>query len=200
MIAGLKDSYAIIVRSDMYAFNFSVQAMEAAYNSLNKKIVKFIIWVVLFFAVCLSGFSQNKKNAVVLELAGKAFSYYDISYERYLCEKFHLGIGIGLEGVSKGYSQSGEHTDFDFRFPLYCAYTFGKKKHHVMTEIGVTFEEHWHTGIGIYTDLWPFISGGYEYRGSKIIIRIPIYLTYVGPNEWWPSVLPWAGLGIGVPF
>ena len=184
----------------MYIFNFSVQVIEIACNYFHKRIIKFIIWIVVFSAVCLNGFSQNKKNAVVLELAGKAFSYYDVSYERYLLEKFHLGIGVGMEGISKGYSQSGDHTDFDFRFPIYGAYTFGKKKHHVMTEIGVTFEEHWHTGIGVYTDLWPFISGGYEYRGSKVIIRVPIYLVYVGPNEWWPSVLPWAGLSIGVPF
>jgi hypothetical protein len=174
--------------------------MEIDYNSFFKRIAKSIIGVVVISAVSLEGFSQFKKNAVVLEIAGKAFSYYDISYERYLSAKFHLGVGVGLEGISKGLSQTGEHTDFDFRFPVYGAYTFGKKKHHVMTEIGMTFEEHWHTGIGIITDLWPFISGGYEYRGKKIFIRVPVYLTYVGPNEWWPSVLPWAGLSIGVPF
>jgi len=160
----------------------------------------FNLWVVTFSAVCLNGFPQNKKNAVVLEIAGKAFSYYDVSYERYLFEKFHLGIGVGFESASKGFSQSGEHTDFDFRFPIYAAYAFGKKKHKIMTEIGVTFEEHLHTGIGIITDLWPFISGGYEYHGEKIIVRFPIYLVYVGPNSWWPSVLPWAGLSLGVPF
>lgn len=160
----------------------------------------FNLWVIVFSAVCLNGFSQNKKNAVVLELAGKAFSYYDVSYERYFLKKFHLGIGVGMEGISKGYSQSGDHIDFDFRFPIYGAYTFGKKKHHIMTEIGVTFEEHWYTCIGVTTGLWPFISGGYGYHGDKIIIRIPIYLVYVGPNAWWPSVLPWAGLSLGVPF
>jgi len=62
---------------------------------------KFIIWVFVFSAVCLNGFSQYKKNAVVLELAGKAFSFYDISYERYLSERLHLGAGVGLEGASK---------------------------------------------------------------------------------------------------
>jgi hypothetical protein len=51
--------------------------MEIAFSSFNKRIVKFILWVVVFSAVCLNGFSQNKKNAVVLELAGKAFSYYE---------------------------------------------------------------------------------------------------------------------------
>jgi hypothetical protein len=160
----------------------------------------FNLWVVVFASVCLNGFSQYKKNAVVLELGGKAFSYYDVSYERYLLEKFHLGIGVGMEGISKGYSQSGDHTDFDFRFPIYGAYTFGKKRHHILTEIGVTFEEHWHTGIGIITDLWPFISGGYEFRESKIIFRAPIYLVYLGPNEFFPTISPWVGLSIGVPF
>jgi len=174
--------------------------MEIVNIPFNKWKTKFIIWVFVFSAVCLNGFSQYKKNAVVLELAGKAFSFYDISYERYLSERLHLGAGVGLEGASKGYSLTGKHTDFDFRIPIYGGYTFGKKKHHIMTEIGVTFEEHWHTGIGVYTDLWPFISGGYEFRGSRIFIRIPVYLTYVGPNEWWPAVLPWVGLSIGLPF
>jgi len=153
----------------------------------------------VFFAACLNGFSQ-KKNAVVLEFGGKAFSYYDISYERYLGAKLHLGVGLGFEGASKAYSQKGLSTELDFRIPVYAAWSFGKKKSHVMTELGVTLEEQWHTGLSLITDLWPFISGGYEYRGEKIIIRVPVYLVYVGPNAWFPPVLPWVGLSLGMPF
>ena len=175
--------------------------MVIAYNSINKRVERIIIGIAVLSAVCLTGFSQYKKNAVVLEISGKAFfSIYDISYERYLSEKFHLGAGVGLENLYKVYSQSGTHTEYDLMFPVYGGYTFGNKKHHLMTEIGLTIEEHWTTGMGGYSDLWPFISGGYEFRGSRIIVRIPVYLVYVGPNEWWPSVLPWAGLSIGVPF
>ncbi len=199
MITGLK-KYPLITPSDVYLFKFRNLVMEIVYNFLNPRLFKFSLWIVVSFLFCCNGFSQTKKNAVVLEFAGKSFSYYDISYERYLCEKFRLGIGIGLEGMSKLYSQSGVHSEFDLRFPVYGALILGKKKHHMITEIGVTFEEDWGIGIGTYTDLWSFISGGYEYIGSKFIFRLPIYLVYVGPNEWWPSVLPWAGLSIGVPF
>lgn len=162
--------------------------------------IKLIITVFVFSALWLNSFSQFRKNAVVLDIAGKAFSIYDISYERYLTEKLHFGVGIGLEAISKVYYTGGETTNLDFRFPLYGAYSFGKKKHHVITELGVTFEEHFMTHAGINSDLWPFISCGYEFRGSRIIFRVPVYLTYVGQNAWWPSVLPWAGLSIGMPF
>jgi hypothetical protein len=174
--------------------------METTCNSFNKRI-KFLFWVVIFSAVCLNGFSQYKKNAVVLDIAGKCFYYFDISYERYLSEKFHFGAGAGLAGISSGSTAPDEiHTEFNIRFPVYAAYAFGKTKHHVITEYGLTADCIF-SSVGSYVlSLWPFISVGYEYKGSKIIIRVPVYLAYIGENEFFPAFSPWAGLSIGVPF
>ncbi len=166
-----------------------------------KRIAKLILCTAIFTVLSLNSFSQYKKNAVILDLAGKSLYYFDISYERYLLENFHFGAGAGLAGISELYINPDEkETEFNIRFPIYCGYSFGKKRHHAIAETGITLD-----CINCFSgssdiSVWPFISIGYEYRGSRIIIRVPVYAIYVGPNEWWPPVWPWAGVSIGVPF
>jgi hypothetical protein len=166
-----------------------------------KRTAKFILCTVVLTVICLNSFPQYKKNAVILDLAGKSLYYFDISYERSLVENFHLGAGAGLAGISYMYiNEVEEELELNLRFPIYCGYSFGKKRHHAIAETGITLD-----CINCFSgssdiSLWPFISVGYEYRGSRIIIRVPVYAIYVGPNEWWPPVWPWAGVSIGVPF
>jgi hypothetical protein len=166
-----------------------------------KKSINLLIWTAMFSVTCLNCHSQYKKNTVVLDLAGKSLYYFDISYERYLTEKLHFGAGAGLGNIYTGYKHPDEkHRDFELRFPVYGAYALGKKRHHAITELGVMIEDDFSTDWKSLLRFWPFISIGYEFKGSNIIIRIPVYLGYVGPNLWWPAILPWAGLSIGVPF
>ena len=166
-----------------------------------RRITKFILCIAMLTVICLNSFAQYKKNAVILDLAGKSLYYFDISYERYLVENFHLGAGAGLAGISYMYINEAEkELDLNLRFPIYCGYSIGKKRHYGIAETGITLD-----CINCFSgssdvSVWPFISVGYEYRGSKIIIRVPVYAIYVGPNAWWPSVWPWAGVSIGVPF
>jgi len=166
-----------------------------------KRTAKFILCTAVLTVICLNSFPQYKKNAVILDLAGKSLYYFDIAYERYLVENFHFGAGAGLAGISYMYINEVEkELDLNLRFPIYCGYSFGKKRHHAIAETGFTLD-----CINCFSgnsdiSLWPFISVGYEYRGSRIIIRVPVYAIYVGPNEWWPPVWPWAGVSIGVPF
>jgi hypothetical protein len=166
-----------------------------------KRTVKFILCTAVLTVICLNSFPQYKKNAVILDLAGKSLYYFDIAYERYLVESFHLGAGAGLAGISHMYiNEEEKELDLNLRFPVYCGYSFGKRRHHAIAETGITLD-----CINCFSgssdiSVWPFISIGYEYRGSKIIIRVPVYAIYVGHNEWWPPVWPWAGVSIGVPF
>ncbi len=151
--------------------------------------------------VSLNSYSQYNKNAVVLDLAGKSFYYFDITYERYLSEKFHLGAGAGLAGISTLFKNADEKaTEFNIRFPVYGAYVLGKKKHRVISELGLTIDSFICSFGSSISSLWPFISIGYEFKGDNMFLRIPVYLGYIGKNEWFPSVMPWAGLSIGVPF
>jgi hypothetical protein len=175
--------------------------MKRAYNLSTRKTIRLIIWTAMYLMVCLNSFSQFKKNAVVLDLAGKSFYYFDISYERYLSEKFHLGAGAGLAGISTLYKSPEEKaTELNLRFPVYGAYAFGKKRHHVISEFGLTIDGSFCSYGSSILSLWPFISIGYEFKGDDIIIRVPVYLGYIGKNAWFPPVMPWAGLSIGVPF
>jgi hypothetical protein len=168
---------------------------------ISVKYLKFVFLAILCVQVSLNSFSQYKKNVLVLDLAGKSFFYFDISYERYLSEKFHLGAGAGLAGFSTLYINSEESfKEYNIRFPLYGAYAFGKRKHHVISEFGLTLDCIFSSPLSSVSSIWPFISIGYEFKGEKIIFRVPVYLGYIGENEWYPSVMPWAGVSIGVPF
>jgi len=175
--------------------------IRRAVNLYRKKTIRLILWTAMCSAVSLNSYSQYKKNAVVLDLAGKSFYYFDITYERYLSEKFHLGAGAGLAGISTLYKNADEKaTEFNIRFPVYGAYALGNKKHHVITELGLTIDSFICSFGSSISSLWPFISIGYEFKGDNMFIRIPVYLGYIGKNEFFPSVMPWAGLSIGVPF
>jgi hypothetical protein len=132
-----------------------------------------------------------------LEILGKSYYYFDISYERYLSEKFHLGVGVGMSGKS---TWDDVGTINAYNFPLYGAYTFGQKKHHAISEMGVRFD--FETNLKGFNDfgLVPFISFGYEYKGDNILFRVPIYLFYTGEFESAPPLVPWIGFCVGVPF
>jgi len=149
-------------------------------------------------AICLNCLSQYKKNAVVFELLGKSSYYFDISYERNLSERIHLGSGIGLAGIYHLYYSGGEFHEVNFSIPIYGAYSFGQKKHHLLSEIGMSV---WgntvHDGFVYFTDLIPFISAGYEYKGVHYVFRVPVYFAYIGRNEFFPSVMPWIGVSFG---
>jgi len=175
--------------------------IKRASNLCKQKTLKLIIWTAIYSLVCLNCYSQYKKNAVVLDLAGKSFYYFDITYERYLSEKFHLGAGAGLAGISTLYKNPDEKAmELNVRFPIYGAYALGKKRHHLISELGITIDALFCSFGSSISSLWPFISIGYEFKGDNIIIRVPVYLGYIGKNEWYPNVMPWAGLSIGVPF
>lgn len=172
-----------------------------ANNLCEKKTIKLIVLTAICLVICLNSYSQYKKNVVVLDLAGKSFYYFDISYERYLSEQFHLGAGAGLAGISSLYINQNEIVkEFKIRFPIYGAYAFGKKKHHVLSEYGLTLDGSFSSYRSLISDLWPFISLGYEFKGDNIIFRVPVYLAYIGENEWFPAIVPWVGFSIGVPF
>jgi hypothetical protein len=164
------------------------------------KKIKLIIWSLLLSVACLNCFSQYRKNAIVLELAGKSFGFFDISYERSLSRKFHIGGGIGMSRKYHLYYDGGMFTRHNLRFPLYCGYAIGQKKHHAIAEIGTT--------IRVFTgpedpftfdgqDL--FISAGYEYKGEKFFFRAPVYLVRMGSNEL-SVFVPWFGLSLGTQF
>ncbi len=170
-------------------------------NSFKKRIVIFILWIAVFSAICPDSFSQYKKNAIVLELAGKSYYYFDLSYERFLSEKFHLGLGAGMGNINSLFIwQYGRILEYNFRFPIYGGYAFGEEKHHIITEFGVTIQDKCYSRGSSDINFQPFIAFGYEFKGSNIIIRVPGYLLYIGKSEFSPIIMPWGGVSIGVPF
>jgi hypothetical protein len=161
-------------------------------------------FITVFFlgAICINGFSQYKKNAVVIELFGKSFYYFDISYERYFSENFHVGAGLGNPTIDKLYYNSEMIKRYEFKIPVYLGYSIGLKKHHAMSELGITIftNTDFHNFNNFDEPVLPYISFGYEYQDKGTIFRIPVYLAYIGRNEFFPAVGPWIGLSLGKRF
>lgn len=159
---------------------------------------KSIISCLFLFLICLNGISQYKKNAVIFEVLGKSIYYFDISYERNITERFHIGTGIGLSGINHLYYSGGSFTRLNFSIPLYGAYSFGQKKHRLISEIGASIMGNTTPDSFLsFSDVTPFISTGYEYKGEHYVFRVPVYFAYIGKNEFFPSVMPWIGVSFG---
>jgi hypothetical protein len=163
--------------------------------------VKLIFCTLLLLGIGSNCFSQYRKNAIVLELAGKSYGYFGVSYERYLTEKIHIGGGIGMSGRPRLYYAEGWFTCYEFTIPLYGAYAFGHRKHHAISEFGTTIRgSTGPNGSTNFDEPFVFISCGYEYKGERFFFRAPLYLTYIGRNEFFPTVVPWLGLSFGMLF
>ncbi len=146
----------------------------------------------------LKSFSQEKKNAVTLEVLGKSIFFFDINYGRYLTEKFQVGTGLGMAGVSKIAFTDGTVTRFDFRVPIYGSYAFSTKRRHLVSEFGIIMGGYTDSKVGTNIDgVVPFISLGYEVKGEHYIFRVPVYLFYAGENELIGRVVPWVGVSLG---
>ena len=146
----------------------------------------------------LKSFSQEKKNAVTLEVLGKSIFFFDINYGRYLTEKFQVGAGLGMAGVSKITFIDETVTRFDFRIPIYGSYAFSTKRHHLVSELGIIMGGYTDSITGVNIDgVVPFISLGYEVKGENYVFRVPVYLFYAGENELIGRVVPWVGVSLG---
>jgi hypothetical protein len=161
----------------------------------NSKLINLFFFL---FLICLNGLSQYKKNAVVFEALGKSTYYFDISYERNLSERFHIGSGLGLSGINHLYNNGRYFRKMNFSIPIYGAYSFGQKKHRLISEMGMSI---WgntvNDGFLNFSDLIPFVSGGYEYKGEHYVFRVPVYFAYIGRNEFFPAIMPWIGVSFG---
>ena len=159
---------------------------------------KLIPWFLLLSLICQEWFFQYKKNAVILEVLGKSCYYFDISYERNVTERIHIGTGIGLGGIYHLYYNGGDFHEVNFSIPIYGAYSFGQKKHRLITEIGMSILGNTTPySLLSFSDVTPFISAGYEYKGEHYVFRVPVYFAYIGRNEFFPSVMPWIGVSFG---
>ena len=148
--------------------------------------------------ICLNSYPQYKKNAVVIELLGKSSYYFDISYERNLSERIHIGGGIGTSGIDHLDFNGGTFNRLNFSIPLYGAYSFGQKRHRIISEIGASiFGNTTPDSFLSFSDVTPFIWIGYEYKGEHYVFRVPVYFAYIGRNEFFPSVMPWLGVSFG---
>jgi hypothetical protein len=161
------------------------------------KIFKVGLILILFTILGVNIYSQEKKNVITAELLGKSLTVFDVSYARYLSERFQVGAGIGLENARKVGYDTETYMTYLFNFPIYGAYAWGTDKNHAISEFGVNIRagSNFHGETGFSRPL-PFISLGYEHKGDNFIFRIPVYAFYMGRDEIIP-LMPWLGISVG---
>lgn len=148
--------------------------------------------------IVIKGYSQEKKNAVTLEVLGKSLFIFDVNYGRYLTEKLQVGVGLGLAGVNKITYVDGTATNFDFNIPIYGSYAFSTKRRHLVSEFGAIMGGSTNSKSGtIINGVAPFVSIGYEVKGENYVFRVPVYLFYAGDNDFFSTVIPWVGVSLG---
>ena len=162
-----------------------------------------LFWCIALITICFNGLCQYKKNAIVLELLGKSVIPFDLSYERYFSERFLIGGGIGMPTKTKfqDISPVGNGTltpnFYTFDVPVYCGYSFGQKKHHLNSELGIAFvlsTENKHANL---LGTLPFISLGYEFKGENYVFSIPVYFALRDAYNDSRQIVPWIGLSLG---
>ncbi len=155
--------------------------------------LKILFWCIALITICLNGFTQYKKNAVVLELAGKS-PPVSVCYQRFFSERFNIGAGIGMSMEGSSLQKFGDfyRKRINFNAPVYFGYSFGQKKSRLSSASGITFCLRWvdqsllsgKTKKFELLDSAPFFSLGYEYRGEKYFFNIPVYLLRLKIEEW----------------
>lgn len=186
-----------------------------------KKITIAILFLVLFslnikaqkeLIIKDTNFSKHSLN---FEVFGKGFWFASVSYEYKIKPKFLLGAGLGFKGylhgqsnrLHNGVSETGDYTDVSLFVPIYAMYKLGNKKHHLLMSAGNSFitliyynnypsEKFTHTELLMS----PFAGIGYEFEPGAYFYRVSFYAEYLGDNAWYPTIIPWLGLGVGKSF
>ena len=168
--------------------------------------------VTLFIIVTLySSFApaQEKNSSLHLELLGKSIWFGSVTYEREFNPHLSYGFGLGYKSFyTGGYSSSnGEGTYYDLytTTPLYFLYQFFNTKQHLLTMAGVTMQHeigfvHYFSGKNkpsYRPYLVPFIGIAYELEKDRFVFRLPLYLSWIGESDWFPALMPWAGISFG---
>lgn len=152
------------------------------------------------------------------EVGGKVFVFGSVSLESYWEKaQFGVGLGAGFNSLSNSNqlirdSLTNDLIEFrssEIKIPLtaYVYKAFGNAKNRLIVPIGFTtlmdlqrsdFRGERSLEIDEMVPL-PFAGIGYELHGEKVIFRLPAYALYLGddPNNIFPDILPWLGLGFG---
>jgi hypothetical protein len=153
------------------------------------------------------------RHSVNLEVGGRTLIIGSLNYEFLLYDRFALGVGVGLNSISRGeiIRNNDGATETGNYFDLYSAHLFsgtyfiGKRKHKLLLTAGMTnFRSYqkevfpsetiverakslqWNAGIG------------YQFTGRRMYFRSTAYfLALPNISVYAPDYLPWIGLTVG---
>ncbi len=161
---------------------------------------------------------ENTPAILNIELLGKSVVFLNATYEHNFNRNIGIGIGLSFTMAQSGtitrevnyqtpdqYTEDGKYIDLAGTIPIYLITKQGKGKHRLIQQIGVTtmislFHNRYPSGTEIHneTKVIPFASIGYEYEGERVVFRLPIYIGYIGDEGFFPAVVPWVGVSLGV--
>jgi hypothetical protein len=127
---------------------------------------------------------------------------------RNFSEKFYAGTGVSIPfheySIADDYNYTNKWMPLGswhiFNVPVYCGYSFGKKKHHINSELGIVL----HYGVQdkqlLFLTSRPFFSVGYEFKGEKFLFGIPVYMGLSEKINGNRIFMRWPGIRLGRKF
>lgn len=167
--------------------------------------------VLTFF--CNTSFASENRHAVHLELLGKSVYYGTLTYEFDVKPNFTVGTGWGFMNIYSGKyfthnMREGRYFDLILTNQHYALHRFFYKgRHRLIAQYGLTIQNslnfvRFNDGglqFSNHPFLVPFAGTGYEFKSEKIYLRFPVYVAWIGVSDWFPALMPWFGLSVGIP-
>ncbi len=155
-----------------------------------------------------------KKHKLHIEALGRTIIWGSVNYEYFIHWNTSIGGGFGISYFSNGdiyrdnngISEKGRYLDISTSQMLYGNYFFGKRKHQFFLTGGIT------NFLDVYRRKYPsetkyssesqikWNAGiGYQYSCKKTYFRLTVYcIRMPDPSGWFPEIIPWAGVSVGV--
>jgi len=157
---------------------------------------------------------KNSRHSLNIELLGQTIIWGSLNYEYKILKNISIGSGLGFSNFQKGdiirdndgIPETGKYLDIATSQMLYGNYFLGKNKHQFLITAGLTnFMEIYRrkytsaTENSVENQIKWNAGIGYQYSGNKTFFRFTAYcLRMPDPSGWFPEIIPWAGITIGL--
>lgn len=177
--------------------------------------MKFLLNTTLLVLIllCNTTFASENRHTVHLELMGKSVYFGTLTYEFDVRPNFSVGTGWGFMDVYSGKyfthnMREGRYFELILTNQHYALHRFFYRgRHRLITQYGFTIQNRlnfvqFNEGglqFSNHPFFVPFAGAGYEFRSEKLYVRVPLYVAWIGVSDWFPALMPWFGVSVGIP-
>jgi hypothetical protein len=154
------------------------------------------------------------KHSLNIEILGRTIIWGSLNYEYKILKSISIGSGLGFTNILKGeifrdnggVPETGKYLDIGTSQMIYANYFPGKNKHQLFFTAGLTnfmmiYRKKFTSGTdySVESQVKWNAGIGYQFSGNKTFFRFTAYcIRMPDPSGWFPEIIPWAGISIGL--